>query len=288
MGTSMKIVTVLNHKGGVGKTTFTGSTAQALTLLGMRVLAIDNDSQHNLSTMLGCPVRSPTIREIYQAPAGVAATLFLQAVRKTALVNLHVITAGSQLCDADVADERDLKTAMNACGLERFYDYVIIDNAPGMDRLQAAAVRAADAIFVPTELKQFAVDGIVEMNERLERELSGSCGITKIIPNYFRPTIRQNSFLAALRQLFPGKVTETAIPVDAVFDELITSGKILFIHRLYSRAAAYYLKLILELFDLDEKQVWEKLIAKRKETFSEDARQRLQHSGAFSKKKDPL
>ena len=44
----MKIISVLNHKGGVGKTTFTGSVAQALSLLGFRVLAADNDSQHNL------------------------------------------------------------------------------------------------------------------------------------------------------------------------------------------------------------------------------------------------
>ncbi|MDD5676285.1 MAG: hypothetical protein PHC61_19085, partial [Chitinivibrionales bacterium] len=68
----------------------------------------------------------------------------------------------------------------------------------------------------------------------------------------------------------------------------VTSGKILFIHRLYSGAAAYYLKLILELFDLDEKEVWERLIAKRKETFSAEARQRLRQTRAFAPIKDPL
>jgi chromosome partitioning protein len=283
----MKVIAVVNHKGGVGKTTFAGSTAQALTLLGLRVLAIDNDSQHNCSTMLGSPVRTPTMHELYTAAAADAPALFLQAIRKTALPNLHIVTASSELSDTDIRDELCLKNIMAQCGLARFYDYVIIDNAPGMDRLQAAAIHAADAIFVPTELKQFAVDGIVEMQRQLEQRFGGTRGIDRIVPNFYRPTIRQNTFLAALHQLFPGKVTATAIPLDAVFDELITSGKILFLHRLYSKAAAYYIKLIHELFELDEKKAWEQMVAKRKETFSHNARERFLQTNPFAKSGRP-
>ena len=70
----MKIVSIIIHKGGVGKTTFTGSVAQALALVGFRVLAIDNDSQHNLSTMLGVGVQSPSIR-IMRLPGQAGALL---------------------------------------------------------------------------------------------------------------------------------------------------------------------------------------------------------------------
>jgi chromosome partitioning protein len=270
----MKIVSVLNHKGGVGKTTFTGCTAQALALTGFRVLAIDNDSQHNLSTLLGVGVCEPGIRDVYTAPVDQGPRLLLRSVRTTEIANLHAITANRDLCDADVADPHHLKSIISACGLERFYDFVLIDNAPGLDRLQAASVLACHEVFVPTELKQFAINGIAEMEHILGQRLPAGGRITKIIPNFYRNTRRQNSYLSALNSLFPGRITATAIPVDAVFDELITEQKILFLHRLYSRAAAYYLKLIHELFNLDEGELWEKVKGQRQERIRADARQR--------------
>jgi chromosome partitioning protein len=279
----MKVIAVLNHKGGVGKTTFTGSMAQALALIGFRVLAIDNDRQHNLSALLGVGVKSPNIRDVYTAAPEHAPKCFLQSIFKTELTGLHVLTSCGDLCDADAGDLEALRKAIGACGLERFYDAVCIDNAPGMDRLQAAAVLASDEIFVPTELKQFAVDGLAEMERTLRARYPDACRITRIIPNFFRNTRRHLTFIAALRALFPGRVTATAIPVDAVFDEVVTCGKILFLHRLYSRGAAYYLKLVHELFDLDEEKIWEQMKEKRSERLREDARQRyhqLQNDGA--------
>jgi chromosome partitioning protein len=271
----MRTISILNHKGGVGKTTFTGCTAQALAIVGYRVLAIDNDSQHNLSSLLGIGTKTPGIRDVYLAPAGQAPALFVQSIRKTELPGLHIVTSCSDLCNADVNDTPALKTALDACRLERFYDFVLIDNAPGLDRLQAAALRASDEIFVPTELRQFAVDGLVELERTLAARDQDGCRITRIIPNFYRDTQRNNSFLAALNRLFPGRVTATAVPVDPVFDEVATSGKILFLHRLYSKGAAYYLKIIHELFNLDEDTVWEMVQSKRRERLSEEARQRF-------------
>jgi|WetSurMetagenome_2_1015567.scaffolds.fasta_scaffold01640_8 chromosome partitioning protein len=271
----MKIVSVLNHKGGVGKTTFTGCTAQALSLVGFRVLAVDNDSQHNLSTMLGAGVCAPSIRDVYRAAPESAPAVFLQSIRQTFLANLHAVTSSRDLCDADVADVRFLRRVVDACDLGRFYDYVLIDNAPGMDRLQISSVYACSEVFVPTELGQFAIDGIVEMAKTLSTEHPFGGKITRIVPNFYRNIRRHDSFLAALRRLFPDKVTKTAIPADPVFDELVTEGKILFIHRLASKGAAYYLKLIHELFDLSEETVWNLVMAKRHETRRDEARERF-------------
>jgi chromosome partitioning protein len=271
----MKIVSILNHKGGVGKTTFTGSTAQALALVGFKALVIDNDSQHNLSTMIGLAVQSPNIRDVYLSPLQEAPQLFLKSIRETDVAGLHCITSSSGLCDADVADAGFLKQCLDACRLERFYDFALIDNAPGMDKLQAASIIACHEIFVPIELKQFAVDGVVEMDKMLTANFPNSGKISRIIPNFYRDTIRQKSFVAALQKLFPGKVTKTAIPLDPVFDELITEGKILFLHRLSSKGAAYYLKLIHELFDLDEEKVWEMVMEKRNNRRRDEARQRF-------------
>ena len=76
----MRTVSVLNYKGGVGKTTLSACTGQALALTGFRVLTIDNDPQHNLSYMLGANIDKPTIRDVYQAPTiGTAARIFTGA-----------------------------------------------------------------------------------------------------------------------------------------------------------------------------------------------------------------
>lgn len=271
----MKIVAILNHKGGVGKTTFCGNIAQALALSGFSVLIIDNDSQHNLSSMFKLKPQSPGIRDLYRANQKNRAKTLLKCIRKTEINNLHIITASSLLCDSDITEIKTLKEAINECSLERFYDYIIIDNAPGMDRLQAASICSSDKIFVPTELKQFALDGIVEMEDALKHRFNFSQGISKIIPNFYRNVKRDNTFIAVLNELFPKKVTKTAIPIDSVFDELITEGKTLFLHRLYSKGAAYYLKVMHELFDLNEDDLWAEMLEKRKERRSAEARKRF-------------
>lgn len=270
----MKTVSVINHKGGVGKTTMAGCLAQALALSEYRVLALDNDSQHNLSTLMGLTSKSPSIRDVYRAKRKDAAGKLLKSIRKTEIENLHMITAEPSLCAADIDNPEVLKNAVTDAGLERYYDYLLIDNAPGLDTMQATALYASDEIFVPTELRQFAVDGIVEMEQILHARFPDAPGITWIIPNFYRNTKRQNSFILALQNLFPGRVTETPIPTDSVFDELITEGKILFLHRLYSKGAAFYLKIMHELFGLSEDDVWEHVREKRHERLSEEARKR--------------
>jgi cellulose biosynthesis protein BcsQ len=199
----------------------------------------------------------------------------VRAIRKTELFGLHIVTSCRDLCDGDVAELRSLKHAVDACRLERFYDFVLIDNGPGLDRLQAAALYASDEIFVPTELRQFAIDGLVEMEQALKERYPDACRITRIIPNFVKGTKRHATFIAALHDLFPGRVTENNIVADAVFDEVVTSGKILFLHRLYSKGAAYYLKIVHELFSLDEDRVWETVIEKRRERIREEARTRF-------------
>ncbi len=271
----MKKVAIINHKGGVGKTTFTGCIGQALSLTGFRVLLIDNDSQHNLSTLMCTGVHSPNIRDVYLSSHSDSALLFLKAVRKTELPNLHIVTAPSLLSGADVPHQAFLNECLNSCGLERFYDFILIDNAPGIDTLQAASIHAVDEIFVPTELRQFAVDGLAEMEQIIKQRFPKAAPITKIIPNFYKDTKRNNTFLMALHRLFPDRITQTAIPIDPVFDEMVTEEKILFLHRLYSKGAAFYVKLMHEIFDLDESDVWQKMIEKRKERFSEEARRRF-------------
>jgi chromosome partitioning protein len=281
----MRIVSVLNYKGGVGKTTLTACTGQALALTGFRVLTIDNDPQHNLSYMLGASVTKPTIRDIYQANTiGTAAQVFRESIRKTSVTNLHVIPSSHELGVWDIRDPYLLKKCFAYLKIEQMYDFVLIDNSPGMDIIQESAIHASGEIFVPTELSQFALNGIKDMQEILMRRFRNECPITKIIPNFYRNIKAHDAFLLALEDTFPHKVTKTSIPFDSVFDTLAKEEKILFIHRLSSKAAAFYLKLMHELFDLEEDTTWEMVIDKRKEQLGNEARDRLNKMRVEAKK----
>ncbi len=270
----MKIISILNYKGGVGKTTFTVSTCQALALAGFRVLAIDNDGQHNLSLLLGNKTYRPNIRDVYLSSLGNAGKNFMHSIRETGLKNLHIVTSQSGLCSTEVKDPFILQKTVLFCALYKFYDYILIDNGPGLDILQEAAIHASDEIFMPTELSYFAVNGIKDLHRIVSEKFRNECYIAKIIPNFYKNTKSQKKYLKNMRELFPGKVTNTAIPFDNTFDECMREGKTLFINRLYSKAAAYYLKLMHELFDLDEEKTWEQVVEKRKQRLRSEARKR--------------
>jgi chromosome partitioning protein len=272
----MRTIAVLNYKGGVGKTTFTISVSQALAMSGFRVLAIDNDSQHHLSLVLDEEgQRTPSIRDIYRSSVGIAGKKLLDAIVETSLRNFHIIPSHAELSGHDIKDPHILEKAIEYCSLNRFYDFIMIDNSPGIDMLQETALHAADDIFVPTELSYFAVNGIIELHRILEKRFRDCCGITKIIPNAYKGTNRQNEYLEALQKLYPGKLTETLIPYDMVFDACMKEQKTLFVHKLFSKAAAHYLKLIHELFDLDEKKVWEQVCDVKQSQLRSEARQRV-------------
>jgi chromosome partitioning protein len=276
----MRTIAVLNYKGGVGKTTFTICVSQALAMSGFRVLAIDNDSQHHLSLVLeeeqsanGQPPLS--IRDIYRSSVGIAGKKLMDSIIETRLRNFHIIPSHAELSGNDIRDPQILKKAIEYCSLNRFYDYIIIDNSPGIDILQETALHAADEIFVPTELSYFAVNGIIELHRILAKRFRDCCGITKIIPNGFRGTNRQLEYLEALQELYSEKITKTMVPYDTVFDTCMKEQKTLFVHKLFSKAAAHYLKLIHELFDLDEKKVWEQVCDVKQNHLRSEARQRF-------------
>jgi len=156
------------------------------------------------------------------------------------------------------------------------------DNAPGMDSLQRAAMHAADEIFVPAELKQFSMNGIRDMDSVIRHRYPDAARITRIIPLFYRDTKAQNAHWEKLREEFPDKVVQTPIPYDTVFDELISEGRNLFLHRLSSRGAAYYLKLMHELFGLQEESTWQMVMDKRKRRRSDDARHRVSRRPAVT------
>ncbi|MFH0920165.1 MAG: ParA family protein [Fibrobacterota bacterium] len=282
----MVTIAVVNNKGGVGKSTLTCSFAQALALVGQKVLCIDNDNQRNLATMLGITnTADSSIRDLYQLkdPSRLDREdldrAIADCVLESTIPELHCITAPDSLCDDDVLDEKILSTIFSKSFMPTFYDFVLIDNHPGIAKLQRASLHAADFVFIPTELQQLAVNGLSIMMQYLTKVFHFKADHVRIIVNKYRETIRQDSFYESIRNMFPDSATETAIPVDPIFDEIITDKKILFLDRLKSsRAVPFIVKLMTEIFPYTEDSLYDDILQQRNKHLADNARLRMMQS----------
>ncbi len=163
----MKIISIANQKGGVGKTTTTMALGAALAAKGKRVLLIDLDPQGNLSSYLGYEPNSIgfTAHELIVASAAGRQFDALGCIRRSEAEQLDYIPATLALGDAD-------STLQVAIGKERVlyrslqtpvfagYDYILIDCRPALDNLTLNALSASDLVVVPVQMQKFALDGL--------------------------------------------------------------------------------------------------------------------------------
>lgn len=174
-----KKLSIINNKGGVGKTTTTIILAELLAYLGKRVLCVDLDGQSNLSLALHAYVEdSPAvIQHRIRAEKENVTELFLERYRtkeevfpliySTNLRNVDIIPSSKRFknIDADVVRNPGnnnilLKKALKA--LEDMYDYILIDNAPANNILTVNSILASDYILVPVRVEDFSYKGLKE------------------------------------------------------------------------------------------------------------------------------
>lgn len=160
----MKVISILNLKGGVAKTASAENIADLLAgAHGCRVLLIDNDKQGNSSKMFGAH------DEAADSITDVLTTRdydVTRAIRRTRVEGLDILPANMTLLDAEKAilvDGRWHQYTRLRKALERVrsqYDYAIIDNAPDLGMAVCNALAASDELLIPIKLDQYALDGI--------------------------------------------------------------------------------------------------------------------------------
>ena len=261
------VFAVVMKKGGVGKTTITLNISEALALCGFKVLCIDNDEQHNLSNVLGVKIGKVDVSDLYNGI--VSPGDFIQkGIYKTRVDNLDCVPCSIKISNTKFKDRMLLNNFI--CMTK--YDYVFIDCAPGSGLTQnEIALLVADFFILPTLLKQFSLTGLSEMIAIVTGGLGRSMDQVVIIPNdvdiSFHGKIKINKhreFIKALNVMFPENITETMIPHDEMLDDMVTSGKSIFLHRFRSsKAAKCFLQLIFELFPINEDEVYERVMKKR-------------------------
>ncbi len=246
----MGILSVINHKGGVGKTTLCVNLAQALAILGKKVLCIDNDSQHSMSNRLGVKVGAVNIRNLYRGEISDYNSFLQSAVFESAVPNLHCITSTMALCNGDISSVSVLADLINNSFISQYYDFVFIDNHPGLDNLQRVSIAASTRLIVPVLLKQQSMEGLSEMMELLT-SLSVPTEKIAIIPNVVENLKDQKLMFQALHRLYPANIPPATliVPLDRIVETVEREQKVIFLDRLQSSTAAVaFIKMIVYLF----------------------------------------
>ena len=247
------ILSVINQKGGVGKTTTAINLSVALAQWGRRVLLVDVDPQGNATSGLGLRESNPgqAAPSLYAALAGNVSAE--QVERETRIPNLKAIAASQDLAGAEIElaneERRDALKALLEETHER-YDLVILDTPPSLSMLTVNALVAADELIIPVQCEYFALEGLghlLRTLERVKRSLNPRLKVMGLLRTMFDSRVGLSRQVSGeLEQHFPSLLFQTAIPRNVRLAEAPSHGLPIALYDRRSPGADAYRRLALE------------------------------------------
>lgn len=238
----MRIIAIVNQKGGVGKTITTINLGAGLQRLGNRVLLADMDPQGALSAGLGVSSSSYTMADVLQQQLPVD-----RAIIDTKQ-GLHLLPSNLKLASVEFSlmkqpgREELLKDRLPA--IARRYDYMLIDCPPSLGLLTIIALVAAKEVIIPVQTEYFALRGmglLFNTIDNIKAKLNPELGIAGILATmYDRRTLHSQEILQELRHTYGQLVYGTVIKRTIKLSDGALDGRSIFDFRPRSNAAAAY------------------------------------------------
>ena len=229
-----KIISIINQKGGVGKTTTVINLAAGLTIKGKRVLVIDLDPQGNATTGLGLSNNDTSDLTIYSVLNGTRKVS--EVINKTSIENLDLIPSNVDLSGLEIETAGDTRRAFilkeqitaylnNSRGS---YDYVLIDCPPSLSLLTIMALVASSSLVVPLQTEFFALEGLTQLMKTIDRiktNLNPELLIKGILLTMYDKRNKLSSQVEAeAREYFKDKVYQTVVPRNVRLSEAPSHG----------------------------------------------------------------
>ena len=247
-----EIISIINQKGGVGKTTTTINLAAGLALQNKKILVIDLDPQGNATTGLGLSNNLENSNEtIYAVLNG---TLKIsEVIKKTKFNNLDLISSNVDLSGLEVETAGDSKRAFilkeqigsYSTNLSETYDYILIDCPPSLSLLTVMALVASNSLVVPLQTEFFALEGLTQLMKTIERvkiNLNQSLKIKGILLTMYDKRNKLSSQVEReARDYFKDQVYSTVIPRNVRLSEAPSHGiPVLLYDKLCPGSKAYF------------------------------------------------
>ncbi|MFZ6036421.1 MAG: ParA family protein [Patescibacteria group bacterium] len=255
-----KVISIVNQKGGVGKTTTAVNLAVYLARQGKYVLLVDLDPQGNASSGLGVDYRQ--VEQGIYHPL-VTEVSIKEVIQPTTVDGLSLAPATADLAGARVElvglERREHRLHTATLEVRNDYDYIIIDNPPSLCLLTINGLVAADEVLIPVQTEYYALEGLGQLlqtvqliQERLQPNLQVLGAVMTMYDD--RNRLSQDIF-NELYKYFPNKIFRTVIPRNVKLAEAPSFGKSIFHYDKRSPGAKAYERLAKEFIDYHEQQI---------------------------------
>ncbi len=229
-----EIISIINQKGGVGKTTTAINLAAGLALQNKKILVIDLDPQGNATTGLGFSNSENSSDTIYAVLNGTKK--FSEVIKKTQFKNLDLISSNVDLSGLEVETAGDSKRAFILKDqissyfnhFSEMYEYVLIDCPPSLSLLTVMSLVASNSLVVPLQTEFFALEGLTQLMKTIDRvkiNLNQNLKIKGILLTMYDKRNKLSSQVEnEARDYFKEKVYSTVIPRNVRLSEAPSHG----------------------------------------------------------------
>lgn len=252
-----RVITIVNQKGGVGKTTTAVNVLAYLTKQGKKVLLIDMDPQANATSGVGINPRKVE-RGVYDVLMG--EHLLIDALVNTDYPGFDLAPATIDLAGGVVElvnqENREFKLAQALESVKDDYDYIMIDCPPSLNLLTVNSLVAAKEVLIPVQAEYYALEGLGQLLDTINLVKKGLNQDLKILGAVItmyeeRQRLCKEVWLELYKH-FPGKIFRSVIPRNVKLAEAPSFGKSIFEHSPRSRGAIAYNRLAREILETEK------------------------------------